>query len=152
MIQRIQTIYLILAIACLGLTFAFPFVSYLVDSEIVVFNAYGLGKNAKEVTTFFPYFISVSLSMGLAVFSLLQYKKRQLQMKVGRFNYLLIILSIVLIYIEATIVESKFELENEQISYGLGMFFPVAALPFTFLANRSIKKDEKLVKSLDRLR
>jgi len=32
------------------------------------------------------------------------------------------------------------------------MFLPVAALAFQFLANRGIKADEKLVKSMDRLR
>lgn len=152
MIQRIQTIYLILAIVCLGLTFAFPFANYLVGEEVLVFNAYGLEENGKEVSTFFPYYISISLSMGLAVFSLLQYKKRKLQLKIGRFNYLLIILSIILIFVEAWVVEGKLELDQDHISYGIGMFFPVAALPFLFLANRGIKKDEALIKSLDRLR
>lgn len=152
MVQRIQTIYLLLAIICLGLTFAFPFATYLVDGNEIVFNAYGVEANDKGVATFFPYYISVALAMGLAVFSLLQYKKRKLQLKVGRFNYLLIILTIVLIFIEASIVEGKFELDQNHIAYGIGIYFPVAALPFIFLANRGIKKDEALVKSLDRLR
>jgi hypothetical protein len=43
-------------------------------------------------------------------------------------------------------------LHIERIDYGLGMYLPVIALAFTFLANRGIKKDEDLVKSVDRLR
>ena len=38
------------------------------------------------------------------------------------------------------------------IKYLSGMYCLVASLPLMFLANRAIKKDEKLVKSLDRLR
>jgi len=38
------------------------------------------------------------------------------------------------------------------MGYGIGYFGPIAALPFVFLANRGIKKDENLIKSLDRLR
>ena len=41
---------------------------------------------------------------------------------------------------------------SDMIQYNIGTFLPVAALPFVFLANRGIKKDEELVKSLDRLR
>lgn len=37
-------------------------------------------------------------------------------------------------------------------SYGLGAFMPVASILFLFLALRGIRKDQKLVKSLDRLR
>jgi hypothetical protein len=38
------------------------------------------------------------------------------------------------------------------VTYNLGMYLLVASLPILFLANRSIKKDEDLIKSIDRLR
>ena len=41
---------------------------------------------------------------------------------------------------------------TQTAGYGWGTYFIVCSLPIVFLANRSIKKDEALVKSLDRLR
>jgi hypothetical protein len=35
---------------------------------------------------------------------------------------------------------------------GIGMFIPIASIVFLVLANKAIKKDEDLVKSVDRLR
>jgi hypothetical protein len=51
----------------------------------------------------------------------------------------------------------EFLLGNENsslqtINYTFSMYLLVASLPIIFLANRAIKKDEKLVNSLDRLR
>lgn len=46
-------------------------------------------------------------------------------------------------------------IKSENIStvlYSYGMYLLIACLPIMFLANRAIKKDDKLVKSLDRLR
>ena len=56
------------------------------------------------------------------------------------------------------IVSEKSEILNSDnqidlsISYSYGMYLLVASLPILFLANRSIKKDEDLIKSIDRLR
>lgn len=152
MIQRIQTIYLALAAVLVGLAFAFPFATYNLSNEVVTFNAYGVSENTNEISTFFPYYITLALSMGLSVFSILQYKKRKMQITIGRFNYLLLIITIAFIFIDFSSLTEKFGIEESAVAYGVGMFMPVAALPLMFLANRNIRKDEALVKSLDRLR
>ena len=36
--------------------------------------------------------------------------------------------------------------------YHLSFYLLISSIPFLFLANRSVKKDDDLVKSLDRLR
>ena len=156
MIQRIQTIYLVLTTLLLGLTFAFPFATYSLDQGDVIFNAYGVSENAGEVSTFFPYYITIALSMGLALFSILQYKKRKVQIKVGRFIYLLLAVTIAFVFIDFYSLKGQFENDSTAVStavsYGVSMFLPVAALPILFMANRNIRKDEDLIKSLDRLR
>jgi len=152
MIQRIQTIYLVLATIILGLTFAFPFATYSLETGDVLFNAYGVSENADEIGTFFPYYITIALSMGLAVFSILQYKKRKMQITVGRFVYLLLAITIVFMFIDFYSLKGQFEIDSAAVSYGVSMFLPVAALPIMFMANRNIRKDEALIKSLDRLR
>ena len=152
MIQRIQTIYLVLATLILGLTFAFPFATYTIEQGDIVFNAYGVSENVGEINTFFPYYITIALSMGLALFSLLQYKKRKVQITVGRFVYLLLAVTITFVFVDFYSLSGKLEVESGMVSSGVGMFLPVAALPILFMANRNIRKDEDLIKSLDRLR
>ena len=152
MIQRIQTVYLVLAALLLGLTFAFPFATYTLSQGDVIFNAYGVTENDGEINTFFPYYIVLALSMGLALFSVLQYKKRKLQITVGRFLYLLIAITIAFVFIDFYSLKGQFEVDSHSVSYGVSMFLPVAALPILFMANRNIRKDEDLIKSLDRLR
>ena len=152
MIQRIQTIYLVLATLILGLTFAFPFATYTLGQENVIFNAYGVSENAGEVSTFFPYYITIALSMGLALFSILQDEKRKVQIKVGRFIYLLLSVTIAFVFIDFYSLKGQFKIDSTAVSYGVSMFLPVAALPILFMANRNIRKDEDLIKSLDRLR
>jgi len=152
MIQRIQTIYLVLASLLLGLTFAFPFATYALIQGDVIFNAYGVTDNAEEINTFFPYYITIALSMGLALFSILQYKKRKLQITVGRLVYLLLSVSIAFVFIDFYSLKEQFEIDSAAVSCGVSMFLPVAALPIMFMANRNIRKDEDLIKSLDRLR
>ena len=152
MIQRIQTIYLLLAALILGLTFVFPFATYILGQGDVLFNAYGVSENALEINTFFPYYISISLSMGLALFSVLQYKKRKIQITVGRFIYLLLAVTIAFLFIDFYTLTAKLGIESDLVNPGIGMFLPVAAVPIIFMANRNIRKDEALIKSLDRLR
>jgi hypothetical protein len=152
MIQRIQTIYLTLAAIMLGLTFSFPFATYTLDQTDLLFNAYGVSENAGEVSTFFPYYITIALSMGLALFSILQYKKRKVQITVGRLIYLLLAVTIAFVFIDFYSLKAQFEIDSSAVSYGVSMFLPVAALPVVFMANRNIRKDEALIKSLDRLR
>ena len=111
MIQRIQTIYLVLAALLLGLTFAFPFATYSLSQGDVIFNAYGVTENVGEINTYFPYYITIALSMGLALFSILQYKKRKLQITVGRLVYLLLSVTIAFVFIDFYSLKEQFEID-----------------------------------------
>lgn len=152
MIQRIQTVYLALLVICLGVTFAFPFASYPINESIVELNAFGVTENTLKISTWFPYYVTLGLSMGLGLITISKFKSRKLQLKIGNINYLTIILSLVFISIDSDGTATKLGVLPVNISYGIGMFLPVAALVFQFLANRGIKADEKLIKSMDRLR
>lgn len=151
MIQRIQTIYLILVAICLGLTFLFPFATYEVNELSYEFNAFGFLIEGENLIKF-PFYVSLSLSIGLSVFTISKFRNRLLQMKIGRFNYLLILLTIVLSFVNVRTLGGVIQSETVKITYGIGLFLPVASLVFFFLANRAIKKDEELIKSVERLR
>ena len=151
MIQRIQSIYLLLVVLCLALTFLFPFAEYLALDSVYIFNVFGLDIDGSNPIKF-PYYVSIALSIGLSFFTISRFKNRALQMKLGRFNYLIILLTIILSFVNIRTILDLFPEGNVVINYGVGLFMPVAALVFLFLANRSIKADEKLIKSIDRIR
>ncbi len=152
MIQRIQTVYLTLLVICLGLTFGFPFATYPINDTVVELNAFGVSENTLKVSTWFPYYVTLGLSIGLGIMTIAQFKNRKRQLQLGKVNYLIIIITLIFISIDSDATTKKLGLMPSAISYGIGMFLPVAALAFQFLANRGIKADEKLIKSMDRLR
>ena len=137
MIQRIQTIYLILALVVTGvLPYCFPLWK-LSDGKEIYFMTHML------------YTVLFGLSTTLSLLSILFYKKRQHQFVLGRLN---IILNLILL---GLFVYHSLNLSGETVTVsekGIGMFLPIVAIVLLVLANKAIKKDEDLVKSVDRLR
>ncbi|MHA7941799.1 DUF4293 domain-containing protein [Formosa sp. 3Alg 14/1] len=136
MIQRIQTIYLLLAaIVSCGLIF--------------VFN---LWTNTEGVLVYATdNLIALGLFLGSALLSLVSifmYSNRKLQFVLGRLN---IILNFFLL---GFFVYQSLNLSGETnvSEKGIGMFLPIISIVLLVLANKAIKKDEDLVKSVDRLR
>jgi hypothetical protein len=137
MIQRIQTIYLVLAFVITGiLPFLFPLWTM---------------NNGKDY--FFMqnqiYVILLGLSTTLTVYSIVSYKKRQNQFVVGRLNIILNLILLGLFVYRSLNLPGETALVSEK---GIGMFLPIVAIVLLALANKAIKKDEDLVKSVDRLR
>jgi hypothetical protein len=114
------------------------FFSLWTENENIVFYA----KDSLLYTTFFAVISALTLT------SLLIFKKRQTQFVLNR---LTIILNFILL---GFFVFRTLNLSGEvQISMkGIGMFLPTISIVLLVLANRAIKKDEDLVKSVDRLR
>jgi len=136
MIQRIQTIYLVVSAIIMGALFMwFPAVLGKDGSIIMERN---------EPLLFGLIFISIAL----AIISILSFKKRQLQFVLNRLN---IISNFVLL---GVFVYRLLTLSGETIvsEKGIGVLFPIISIVFLVLANKAIKRDEDLVKSVDRLR
>jgi hypothetical protein len=73
-------------------------------------------------------------------------------MKVVRIAILLQIVLIALIFfVYAKIIETNLSASPDYLDE-TGIYFTLVSLVFLILANRSIMKDEKLVRSVDRLR
>jgi len=149
--QRIQTVYLILIIVCMALTLFFPIATFPFEGSDLDFNAYGLDENSKDVGAL-PFYIFFALIMAMAVISITRFKNRKSQLNLGKINYLLILTTVVLLFWQTGSIAEQLGLEETDASYGLAMFMPVVCIAFNFLANRAIKADEKLIKSVDRLR
>tara|TARA_B110000003_G_scaffold276446_1_gene322960 strand:+ start:12073 stop:12501 length:429 start_codon:yes stop_codon:yes gene_type:complete len=142
MIQRIQTIYLLLVvISSIGLTFVFK-LWRVANTNIFAFD---LMKNDMILANFVPLFFSISAL--IALISIFQFKKRELQFVLGRIIILInLFLLGILIYLSLNIPG---EVSSEK---GIGMFIPSVVILLSVIANKAIKKDEDLVKSVDRLR
>ena len=99
-----------------------------------------------------PMFIGI-IAMALLIFlTIMSYKNLDRQLKLGRTVFFLYLLSLVGVLVLAFIGGSYAGLENASRELGLGFYLFVAGFPFTFLANMGIKRDKKLLDSLDRLR
>ncbi|CAM1370038.1 conserved membrane hypothetical protein [Tenacibaculum litoreum] len=144
MIQRIQSIYLLVAgIISGGLTFLFSLWSNSQTNAIYILDLFS-GNSILEKSIPVLFFISALVSFV----TIFLFKNRQLQFVLNRLNILInLFLLGVLIYLSQTL--SGEALVSEK---GIGMFFPIIVILLLVLANRAIKKDEDLVKSVDRLR
>ena len=146
MIQRIQSIFLFLAsLATFGL-FGLPFASTpdaIAGSTIFGDTLYNLQDHIGLLVLF-------GLGGLLALVAIFLFKNRKLQLNLGRFaliaNVIGLILAIVLYYNDSGTLGAVDP--NDEA----GLYMPFIAVVFLGLALRFISKDEKLVKSMDRLR
>jgi uncharacterized membrane protein len=129
MIQRIQTIFLLIVVIAQ-----------------VVLHFQGL-----DVELFGSIYIVASLSLVsflLAIVSIFSYKKRVRQILLNNINiFINVLLTGLLIYWLLNL--------SGGISFpekGIELAFPLISLFCLFMANIYIRKDEKLVKSVDRIR
>ncbi len=156
MIQRVQSIFLALVAICL---FCAMFLDYWgktgSEGQQVTLNAMQLtltenGEVTQTVHTFYLIILAF-LSSAVAVGSLFSYGNRLRQMQLNFLNTLLIAAlmgtSVYFIFEGA----KMFEVKKEGAFYA-GFYMAPAALIFNMMANRFIRKDDKLVRSVDRLR
>lgn len=156
MIQRIQSVFLALVAICLFSSMLLDFWGKVgTEGQLVELNAMQLiltenGEVTKTVNTFYLIILAF-IGSSLAVGSLFSYKNRLRQMQLNFFNTLVIagmMLTSVYFIFEGA---KMFEVEQQGL-FGYGFYMAPAALIFNMLANRFIRKDEKLVRSVDRLR
>ncbi len=91
------------------------------------------------------------LGGALALLNIFLFNNRKLQIKLG---YIIILICIALPLFAGYLMYSEGAVFGKglDISYGVGLAMPILAIVFTILANKFIKKDDKLVRSADRLR
>ena len=144
MIQRIQSVYLLLAtLISGGLIFVFNLWINELGEKFFVIDSFNTG-NALLVTVAVLFFVSALLS-GITIF---KYKNRQLQFVLGRLTILInFILLGILVYFSQNLSG-----EIQVSEKGIGLLIPIFTIFLVVMANKAIKKDEELVKSVDRLR
>jgi len=136
MLQRIQTVYLLVALfISAGLVFLFPL--WKLNDGTQVFAETNM--------------LYIGLFLGSAILSLVAifvYKNRKLQFVLGRLNIILNFILLGFFVYQSLNLSGEAEVSEK----GIGMVLPIVSIVFLAMANKAIKKDEDLVKSVDRLR
>lgn len=141
MIQRIQTLWLLVVATVAFITYTLTlYVGTLVD---------GMEKRFLLADDFLMVVYIIALGL-LALVCIFLFRNRKLQF---RLTVLGVLLSIGFIALEYFRVEA-FKRDNlmQSGSYQPGALLPILMVLFFFLAARGIRRDEKLVRSMDRLR
>ncbi len=147
MIQRIQTLFLILAAACAFGLFALPFASIsLTTSDASTIFADGIFSIHDHVALLALFCIAG----GLAFISIFLFRNRRTQMVLARLAVVANVIGLILALI--FFWQERESMGNAEPNDELGIFLPFLFLIFGVLALRFIRKDEKLVRSMDRLR
>ncbi len=143
MIQRIQTIFLLLSVLLSVLLLYLP-----------VYELQSLAANTTEINRF-----TISSSAILAIINgvvgifcliaIFLFKNRNLQIRICNLSLLLTCVLIGLLFFVADTMSSSM---NQKVHYLYGSYFPLIQILVIYLAIRNIKRDENLVKSADRLR
>ena len=167
MLQRVQTIFLLLVAISMILMLFFPIWEKTAREQDqggrLTLNAFqqkfeqantddngeSVGQEEKK-PTFYIAILAIFAAI-IATISIFKYDNRLTQIKLGALNALLIA-GVMGTSLYVTMNSEKIMDPGVQGSYKIGFFMPVAALIFNLMANRFIRRDEKLVKSVDRLR
>jgi predicted permease len=158
MLQRIQSIFLLLSAIGLAIFLGTnSYVKVISETEMVAVNAFqvfhksgdSLVQNHKTET----YYIAVlaAISIVICFFVIFQFKNRLRQMLFSAVNSLFMGVALAVTVYHAQKTAPLYGGEGGE--YSVGLFALFAALVFNWLANRYIRKDEKLVRdSESRLR
>ena len=132
MIQRIQTVFLLLAAIAMALLFAFPYVEVANDDYFV-----------KEYPIMITFTIILVVGFLITIFF---FRNRSLQLRLSRAMLLFIVAFI------AYGVYQLFQIDFQNVDFEVGSLLPVFSGYFAARASSKIKADEELVRSVDRLR
>ena len=136
MIQRIQTLYLFLAaVITAGLIFVFHLWTNNEGAKVFALDNY----------TYLGMFFGSALLSLISIFS---FKNRKFQFVLGRLNIILNFILLGVFVYQSLNVSGETNVSEK----GIGILLPIFSIVCLVLANKAIKKDEDLVKSVDRLR
>ena len=154
MIQRIQSLFLLLSSALIFLIFMLPLSELLVNENLIyIFRYRGIYEIAdnSEVLTIpsMPLAILFGVILIISLISIFLFKNRMLQMRLSIINIMLMLGSYGLAYYYLFIAFNEL---GADLHFSIVGTFPLISAILTYMAFRGIKKDEKLIKSLDRIR
>lgn len=157
MIQRIQTLYLLVATIIFQFIFYLPLVQFSDSRNIQhTINIFGqiVSNNGKMLTTTSTNNLSLAgicmLTIILIIITIFLFKKRKIQMRLCIYCTILLFLVTAMIYYFVTTTTQHFNADN--FIFKFSSFVPLLCVFFVLMAYRYIRKDELLIRSLNRIR
>ncbi len=155
MLQRVQTVYLLVATVLMSLMLFLPMAEIAAEgSSIYSVLSKGWyitgGEFAEPVMLTWPVFILVLFLTLLPLINIFLYKKRKLQIRICVYSIILAFGLIGLIYYYFVIGFRP--LDEPAYALSFPMVLPAIFIILIYLAFRGIRKDEILVRSLNRIR
>lgn len=154
MIQRIQSIYLFLAVCVLMLLTANPFAQVLLNTgdiiTLEVFKQTADPVSGKMGISLWPLAILLIVVLGLLILVLFLYRKRVLQVRLCMLTILIMFGFEAMIYLYTKLTLAQFQAEDSLFLWPA--LIPFIAIILTYLAMKAIQKDDAIVKSYERLR
>lgn len=144
MLQRIQTIYLLLAAVLTIAAMCLPLAT-LYTNGILTGTAYALGVNLQPGVMSIVSFVLFGLSTAILLINIFQFKHRPLQIK-------FCIVAELLLLVATLLIAYAIYATGQEMRPTVFASFPVVAIVLTIMASSRIKHDERLVRSADRLR
>jgi len=153
MLQRKQTLWMVLAVICAALTFKFAFyfgnmkvgLNGIAPLEVKAIPTFGAGSVSAGSGSVLILIVTVIIIAGTLI-NIFNFKSRTKQLWITIGLIFLSLLNIFLYWWKSGVPPFQ------SGSYSVGMLLSLAIPVFFFLAARGILKDQKLVKSADRLR
>lgn len=153
MLQRIQTVYLLIIVALTVATLFLPLAVLNAGDVFYSFDATGLSTMVAQAELVYPtwgLFALTAVIALVALFTIFLFKKRILQIRLCVFNALLMLGFYGLFAFFIWTIKGQMEGVGMGLKFALS--FPLISLILDYLAIRNIGADEALVRSLDRLR
>lgn len=144
MIQRIQTIWLLLAMACSVMLLYFPVWKIGGGSVATGMDEVGAGTHF-YLLGFAPVLF---ITHAIAVYS---FRNRKKQLRICNINILLFVVYLLAAIIILQVENQIFTFFNPS-NFRIGFLLPLIGIFMNWLAKKGIRKDEELIRSMDRLR
>lgn len=152
MIQRIQTVYLLLSVVCCALCLWFPLGEFSSDGlgqfPAVINNVCVIGGD-KAIVSYLPIslFVLLSLAVAFSILAIFGYSNRRRQMRLCSTVIVLLLLWVVNLsgYALWLVPGTKFV-------PGWQAALPVVGVILAWLARRGVRKDDELIRATDRIR
>lgn len=160
MIQRIQTVFLFLVVVAMGVAIGFPM--WLQSTQVgqvqetwslTAFTLNNLNSSGEIIQASSKWYVGamVIVSAILALVSIFQFANRGRQMLVNMINSLLMVALVSVIFFTTSGVNTDLGAGSNG-EYQIGFWAILVATVCNMLANRFIRRDELLVRSVDRIR
>ncbi len=147
-IQRIQSVYLLIAVILMAVFAFFPALTFELGGRQFVYGALEAGKVG--VTHIDPLMLMLVVLISLlALIDIFLFKNLQRQMTVCFVDIIIGLAMLVAIGIQAFYVNGK---DGVTLTWQWYLLLPILSIVFLMLAHKAMSRDKKMLRDSDRLR